>query len=64
MPTGSWSPGRALDTSARLPMLLQDLYRNDPMLGQALARGLDTEEMARSATGDMGRYVSWWRCQG
>ncbi len=35
-------------------MLLQDLYRNDPMLGQALARGLDTEEMARSATGDMG----------
>eukprot|EP01036_Dinobryon_divergens_P050106 gene50106-67096_t len=46
-PTGSWSPGRGVDTTARLPMLLQDLYRHDPLLGPALARGLQTEAMAR-----------------
>lgn len=45
----SWSPGRAVDASARLPTLLQDLYRNDPLLGPALARGLATETMAQEA---------------
>lgn len=45
--TGSWSPGRGVDTTTRLPMLLQDLYRDDPLLGPALARGLQTEAMAR-----------------
>ncbi len=49
-PAASWSPGRGVDTTARLPALLQDLYRDDPLLGPALARGLQTEDMAR-ATG-------------
>lgn len=48
-PAASWSPGRAVDIEARLPMLLQDLYRNDPLLGPALARGLQTEAMAEVA---------------
>lgn len=48
-PAGSWSPGRTLDTQARLPTLLQDLYRDDPLLGPALARGLMTESMAKSS---------------
>ncbi len=33
--TASWSPGRSVDAEARLPMLLQDLYRNDALLGPA-----------------------------
>jgi uncharacterized protein (DUF1501 family) len=49
-PTASWSPGRGVDAEARLPTLLQDLYRNDPLLGPALARGLATETMAKDAT--------------
>ncbi len=49
-PTASWSPGRSVDAEARLPTLLQDLYRNDPLLGPALARGLATETMAKEAT--------------
>ena len=48
--TASWSPGRTVDAEARLPTLLQDLYRNDPLLGPALARGLETETMAKAAT--------------
>jgi uncharacterized protein (DUF1501 family) len=48
--TASWSPGRPVDAEARLPLLLQDLYRNDPLLGPALARGLATETMAKDAT--------------
>jgi uncharacterized protein (DUF1501 family) len=48
--TASWSPGRGVDTAARLPTLLQDLYRNDPLLGPALARGLATETKAKAAT--------------
>ncbi|HEY0435087.1 MAG TPA: DUF1501 domain-containing protein, partial [Phenylobacterium sp.] len=48
--TASWSPGRGVDTAARLPGLLQDLYRDDPLLGPALARGLQTQDMAREAT--------------
>ncbi|HEX3700068.1 MAG TPA: DUF1501 domain-containing protein [Phenylobacterium sp.] len=45
----SWSPGKVVDGSARLPTLLQDLYRNDALLGPALARGLATEAMAQEA---------------
>lgn len=45
----SWSPGKALDETARLPTLLQDLYRNDPLMGPAFARGLETETMAQAA---------------
>jgi uncharacterized protein (DUF1501 family) len=48
--TASWSPGRLVDAEARLPMLLGDLYRNDPLLGPALARGLATETMAKDVT--------------
>ena len=43
----SWSPGRGVDTAARLPTLLQDLYKDDALLGPALARGLQTETMAQ-----------------
>lgn len=45
----SWSPGKGVDETARLPTLLQDLYKNDPMLGPAFARGLETETMAQQA---------------
>ena len=45
-PAGSWSPGRGVDAGARLPTLLQDLYKDDPLLGPALARGLQTETLA------------------
>jgi len=48
--TASWSPGRGVDAEARLPTLLADLYRNDALLGPALARGLATETMAKDAT--------------
>ncbi|OYU70623.1 MAG: hypothetical protein CFE28_11860 [Alphaproteobacteria bacterium PA2] len=45
----SWSPGALVNPQARLPGLLMDLYRNDPLLGPAFARGLETEAMAREA---------------
>ena len=45
----SWSPGKGVDETARLPMLLQDLYRSDPLMGPAFARGLETESMAETA---------------
>ncbi len=48
-PAASWTPGFAVDSSARLPTLLQDLYKDDPLLGPALAQGLATEDMARAA---------------
>lgn len=48
-PYASWSPGKIVDGSARLPTLLQDLYKTDPLLGPALARGLATEAMAQEA---------------
>ncbi len=45
----SWSPGKGVDESARLPTLLQDLYKSDPLLGPAFASGLETETMAQQA---------------
>ena len=49
-PAGSWSPGgRVIEAGARLPGLLQDLYKDDPLLGPALARGLATETLARES---------------
>lgn len=51
--TGSWSPGAAGEGSPRLPGILGDLYANDPLLGPALARGLQTEAMAATAMQDM-----------
>ena len=50
----SWSPGKLVNAQARLPSLLQDLYKDDPVLGPAFARGLATETMAESAMGDGG----------
>jgi uncharacterized protein (DUF1501 family) len=52
-PAGSWSPGRTVDAAARLPTLLQDLYRDDALLGPALARGLATETLARDSGAGM-----------
>ena len=46
----SWSPGGAAETDHRLPGILQDLYKTDPLLGPALASGLATETMAKTAT--------------
>lgn len=48
----SWSPGAVVDAEARLPTLLQDLYKDDPLLGPAFARGLATETMAQAAMAD------------
>ncbi|MBI1200820.1 MAG: DUF1501 domain-containing protein [Phenylobacterium sp.] len=53
-PAASWSPGRSIDATARLPALLQDLYSDAPLLGPALARGLATETMARETGADGG----------
>jgi uncharacterized protein (DUF1501 family) len=48
----SWSPG-GNPRGERLPMILTDLYANDPLLSKALASGLETEAMAQSAAGPM-----------
>jgi uncharacterized protein (DUF1501 family) len=45
----SWAPGPMLPEGDRVAALLQDLYRDDPLLGPALASGLETEAMARMA---------------
>jgi uncharacterized protein (DUF1501 family) len=63
-PAASWSPGRSVDTEARLPTLLQDLYRDDPLLGPALARGLTTETMARDSGAMGATMTSGGRAQG
>ena len=48
----SWSPGgKAPDATDRIVAQLQDLYRNDPLLGPAFASGLETEAMAGALTG-------------
>ena len=47
----SWSPGGYKDRDSRLPAILADLYAHDPLLGPALATGLDTEAMAKVAVG-------------
>jgi len=46
----SWSPGGFKDRDTRLPGILADLYAHDPLLGPALATGLQTEAMAKVAT--------------
>jgi uncharacterized protein (DUF1501 family) len=53
----SWSPGKVVDGSARLPTLLQDLYKTDPLLGPALARGLETEAMAQQAMSNVAQVA-------
>lgn len=49
--TSSWAPGGQVRGEDRIASLLQDLYVEDPMLGQNLARGLETEALAM-AVGD------------
>lgn len=44
-PVSSWAPGGEVRGEDRIASLLQDLYVEDPMLGQSLARGLATEEL-------------------
>ncbi|WP_296165281.1 DUF1501 domain-containing protein [uncultured Brevundimonas sp.] len=44
--TSSWAPGGQVKGEDRIASLLQDLYVEDPMLGQSLARGLETEALA------------------
>jgi uncharacterized protein (DUF1501 family) len=46
---GSWSPGGLEGRDQRLPRILADLYANDPLLGPALASGLQTQDMAKAA---------------
>lgn len=48
----SWSPGGMAERDHRLPAILQDLYAHDPLLGPALAEGLATEAMAKTALAD------------
>ncbi|MGH7024103.1 MAG: DUF1501 domain-containing protein [Caulobacteraceae bacterium] len=48
----SWSPGGMAGRDHRLPGILQDLYARDPLLGPALAEGLATEAMAKTALAD------------
>ena len=45
----SWSPGGLEGRDERLPRILADLYASDPLLGRALASGLETQDMAHAA---------------
>jgi uncharacterized protein (DUF1501 family) len=54
----SWSPGGMTERDHRLPSILQDLYVHDPLLGPALAEGLATESMAKTAMADASRTSS------
>ena len=47
---GSWSPGGLEARDERLPRILADLYAKDPLLGPALASGLETQSMAKAAS--------------
>jgi uncharacterized protein (DUF1501 family) len=46
----SWSPGGLQGRDNRLPAILADLYAHDPLLGPALASGLATQDMAKTAS--------------
>lgn len=51
-PVSSWAPGGLVRDGDRIASLLQDLYVEDPMLGQNLARGLATEQLVGMEGGD------------
>lgn len=51
-PVSSWAPGGLVRDGDRIASLLQDLYVEDPMLGQNLARGLATEQLVSMEGGD------------
>jgi uncharacterized protein (DUF1501 family) len=50
----SWAPGSKSEVDPRLPDILTDLYAGDPLLGPALASGLQTQVMADAAGGGVG----------
>lgn len=50
-PVSSWAPGGRVRGDDRIASLLQDLYVDDPMLGQNLARGLATEALVADGSG-------------
>jgi len=66
-PISSWAPGGNVRGGDRIASLLQDLYVDHPMLGDSLARGLETEALAamsddgapvrRNDAGGMGQAV-------
>ncbi|MFN3838061.1 MAG: DUF1501 domain-containing protein [Brevundimonas sp.] len=51
-PVSSWAPGGQVRGGDRIASLLQDLYVEDPMLGQNLARGLATEALVGMEGGE------------
>lgn len=52
-PTTSWAPGSRVGADDRIASLVQDLYVDDPLLGENLARGLAAGALADAAlTGD------------
>lgn len=51
-PVSSWAPGGLVRDGDRIASLLQDLYVEDSMLGQNLARGLATEQLVGMDGGD------------
>ncbi len=57
-PVESWTPGGGPEPDHRLPGILQDLYAKDPLLGPALAEGLTTDAMARSASASVAREMA------
>ena len=61
----SWSPGgKAPGATDRIVAQLQDLYRNDALLGPAFASGLQTETMAASLMGQDGAMAARPAMQG
>ena len=48
--TASWAPGGNIKGDDRVASQLQDLYADDPLLGPALATGLQTEAMAQASS--------------
>ena len=50
-PVSSWAPGGQVRGEDRIASLLQDLYVDDPMLGQNLARGQATAALAAQDQG-------------
>jgi uncharacterized protein (DUF1501 family) len=49
----AWAPGSRAEVDPRLPEILTDLYADDPLLGPALAAGLQTAVMADAAGGGL-----------
>ncbi len=49
--TASWSPGARPEGDTKLPSILMDLYAKDPLLGPALASGLQTQTMVADVMG-------------